>query len=338
MTRNSGGVAAHLFASSHRRRLRPQNIPQPASQSAVHPVDIPERDVPSNSSPLQSPIVVRRPLSPSLPPIPFASIPFDDSPSPSRPNLNPPHHSCSPRVRTAPVVPPVCIQLSSLDEIPEPHSPPPSHAEPSSTGLDPPPYRKLHPSQLSPSLHPPVSPPVAPPSHPSPMLPPTAFASNLDADTPSPSRYNLDPPHSSCPPRARTDLVVESATNSPTSAMNKINNPHSSSSSHAVPASHGIPPLPKFKLNPPHPHPSISPPFPSSVHPLHHDSAPKLPDFGVDPKQLATLSFADLLVIFPPMRAKVAAFIRHLDSKSVSKPICDPPSVPVAPSPTSFIH
>jgi glycerol uptake facilitator-like aquaporin len=58
----------------------------------------------------------------------------------------------------------------------------------------------------------------------------------------------------------------------------------------------------------------------------------------VDSKQLVTLSFADLLAISPPMRAKVAAFIHQLDSKSVSKPVCDPPSVPVTPShiPYSF--
>ncbi|KAJ7851872.1 hypothetical protein B0H13DRAFT_2359836 [Mycena leptocephala] len=151
MTRNSGGVAAHLFASSLRHRLR---TPFP---SAVHLVDISARDVLSNSNPPQSPIAVRRPPSPSLPPIPFASIPFDDSPSPSRSNLNPPHRSCSPRVRTAPVVPSARIHLSSLDKIPEPHSPLPSHSEPSSTGLHPPPYPKFNPPQPSLPSHSPDS-------------------------------------------------------------------------------------------------------------------------------------------------------------------------------------
>jgi hypothetical protein len=48
--------------------------------------------------------------------------------------------------------------------------------------------------------------------------------------------------------------------------------------------------------------------------------------------------FSDLLVISPPIRAKVAAFNRQLDSTSVSKPIYDPPSVPDIPYhvPNSF--
>jgi hypothetical protein len=65
---------------------------------------------------------------------------------------------------------------------------------------------------------------------------------------------------------------------------------------------------------------------------------PGLSYFGLDPEQLVTLSFSDLLVISPPIRAKVAAFIRQLDSTSVSKPIYDPPSVPDIPYhvPNSF--
>jgi hypothetical protein len=86
---------------------------------------------------------------------------------------------------------------------------------------------------------------------------------------------------------------------------------------------------------------SHSPALPPVVPPIHlspHDVAPGLPDLGVDSEQLVTLSFADLLAISPPMRTKVAAFIRHLDSKSVSKPVCDPHSVSVIPShiPNSF--
>ncbi|KAF7372295.1 hypothetical protein MVEN_00089500 [Mycena venus] len=234
MTRNSGGVAAHLFASSdrHSRRIS-RDIPQLSSPSAVPRVDVPSRDLPSNPNPPQSPIAVRRHPSSTSPPNPLPSISFDDSPSLSRSNLNPPHRSCSPRMRTDPVVPSVRIHPSSPDKIPGPHSPPSLHAEPSSTGLHPPPYPK----------------------------------SNLQ-----------------------------------------------------------------------HSHSSNSSPFPSSIHPSHRDPAPKLSDLDVDPNQLVTLSFADLLAISPPMRAKVAAFIHHLDSKPVSKPAHDPCPLPVTPShiPNSF--
>ncbi|KAF7371904.1 hypothetical protein MVEN_00048100 [Mycena venus] len=97
MTRNLGGVAAHLFASSLRCHLRPQNIPPPPSPSAVRHVDIPAQDVPSNSDPLQSPIRVRRLPSHHLPPTPspalfvFASRVY----SPSRPICS--HSSIIPR-------------------------------------------------------------------------------------------------------------------------------------------------------------------------------------------------------------------------------------------------
>ncbi|KAJ6531531.1 hypothetical protein DFH09DRAFT_1183382 [Mycena vulgaris] len=232
MTRNPGGVAAHLIARLDRPRHCSQSIPHVASPSVVHDVPVPACNAPSNSNPPQSPIAVRRPSSPSLTPIPVASIPFDDSPSPSR--------------------------------------------------------------------------------------------------------SSLDPPHSSCPPRARTAPVVGSASNSPLSASNEIIESHPSLPSHAIPSSRHIPPLSKFKLNPPHPHHSISTPFPSSIHPSPHDSAPNFSDFGVDPKQLVKLSFADLLTISPPMRAKVAKFIRHLDSISISKPVRDLPSFPVTPSSTTI--
>ncbi|KAJ7301907.1 hypothetical protein DFH08DRAFT_1090033 [Mycena albidolilacea] len=198
MTRNSGGVAAHLFASSRRRRLPPRNVTQPPSPS-VHRVDIPVRDAPSNSNPPQSQIAVRRPQPPGSPTIPFASIPFDVSNSPSRSKLNPPHRPCSLRLRKAPIIASVRICPSSPDEIPEPHPPPSSQAEQSSTGLHPPPYPKLNPS---------------------------------------------------------------------------------------------------------HSHSSTSFPTPSSVHPSHDDSTPGLPYLGLDPEQLVTLSFSDLLVISPPIRAK----------------------------------
>jgi hypothetical protein len=172
--------------------------------------------------------------------------------------------------------------------------------------------------------------PIALRRPPSPLLPPTSPALDFDADTLSPPRSNLNPPHLSSPSRVRTVPVVVSSPNSSRSASNEINEPHPTLPLPVVP-SHLVPPLPNSKLNPPHLHASNSPPLPSFIHSPPHDSPPGLSDFDVDPKHRVTLSFADLLAISPPMRAKVAAFIRHLDSKSVSKPVCDLSSVPVTP-------
>ncbi|KAJ7292192.1 hypothetical protein C8J57DRAFT_1492681 [Mycena rebaudengoi] len=234
MTRNSGGVAAHLFAYLDRRRPHPQNAPHVASPSFVRDANVPAPNTSSNSNPPRFPIALRRP--------------------------------------------------------------------------------------------------------PSPLLPPTSLALNIDADTLSPPRANLNPPHRSSPPRVRTAPVVISIPKPSSSASNEINDPHPTLPAPAVPSSRHTPPLPNFNLNPPHSLSSNSPPSPSSIHPSHHDSAPKLSDFDVDPKQLVTLSFADLLVISPPMRANVAAFIRHLDSKSVSKPVHDLRPLPDTPFfvPNSF--
>jgi hypothetical protein len=45
------------------------------------------------------------------------------------------------------------------------------------------------------------------------------------------------------------------------------------------------------------------------------------------------MPIGDILAISPLMRAKFAEYIRHLDSISASKPIRDPPPVPVSSSP-----
>jgi hypothetical protein len=45
------------------------------------------------------------------------------------------------------------------------------------------------------------------------------------------------------------------------------------------------------------------------------------------------MPIGDILAISPSMRAKFAEYIRHLDSISASKPIRDPPPVPVLSSP-----
>ncbi|KAJ7683267.1 hypothetical protein B0H14DRAFT_3060036 [Mycena olivaceomarginata] len=265
MTRNTGGVAAHLFACLDRRRHHSQKAPHVASQSIFHDVHVPAHNTSSNSKPPQSLIALRRPPSPLLPPTSLASNIDADTLSPPRSNLNSPHYSSPPRVRTVPVI--VFSPNSSYsasDEIDEPHTSTPSHH--------------------------------APP-HPN---------------------FDSNPPYLSPPLPACIAPVVASASNPQPSASNEIDEPRPASPTHSQS--------------------SISPPFPSYIRSPPHNSAPGLSDLDVDPKQLVTLSFADLLAISPPMRAKVAAFIHHLDSKSVSKPVCDPPSVPVTPShiPCSF--
>ncbi|KAJ7663342.1 hypothetical protein DFH06DRAFT_1190026 [Mycena polygramma] len=136
MTRNPGGVAAHLFSSSVRRRCT-QNIPQPSS-SILHSTDIAERAVRSSQNPPQPPIAPRRPPSPIFPPI-VAAIPSNVSPPPPRFIPSPPQPMAAPRRPPSPILPPPNVEYSP-DALPcpprsifhSPHTTPLSHPSPPS--------------------------------------------------------------------------------------------------------------------------------------------------------------------------------------------------------------
>ncbi|KAJ7873815.1 hypothetical protein B0H14DRAFT_2718940 [Mycena olivaceomarginata] len=265
MTRNTGGVAAHLFACLDRGRHHSQNAPRVASQSIFHDVHVPAPQTSSNSKPPQSLIALRSPPSPLLPPTSLASNIDADTLFPPRSNLNPPHCLSPPCVRTAPVI--VFSPNSSCsasNEVDEPHTSMPSH------------HALPHPN------------------------------------------FDLNPPYLSPPLPACIAPVVASASDPQPSASSEIDEPRPASPTHSQS--------------------SISPSFPSYIRSPPHNSAPGLSDLNVDPKQLVTLSFADLLAISPPMRAKVAAFIRHLDSSLVVKPVLNSPLIPVTPPPRYIIH
>lgn len=127
MTRNSGGVAAHLFTSSDRRRRRSsRDIPQPTSPSVAARSDVPSRDLPSNPNPPQFPVAFRRPPSPVFPPTTFAFIPSLDPSSPPRSNLNPPQPTIASRSPPLPIFQPTLSSIArSLS-----HSSPPSSSDP----------------------------------------------------------------------------------------------------------------------------------------------------------------------------------------------------------------
>jgi hypothetical protein len=135
----------------------------------------------------------------------------------------------------------------------------------------------------------------------------------------------------------RTSPAIPSVSPSPLSSTES----HPSPPSYAVFSFHDVHPTPEFKLNPPQPSLSLrspdSPVVPTSIYPLPPEYPPA--SSGVDdgePKWLSqaiTMPIGDILAISPSMRAKFAEYIRHLDSISASKPICDLPPMPVLSSP-----
>ncbi|KAJ7131598.1 hypothetical protein C8R43DRAFT_1207644 [Mycena crocata] len=135
MTRNSGGVAAHLFDLLY--RPHPRSIPQHPSPLVDQHRDMPIRDTPSNRNPPQPPIAVRKPPLPMFQPTTITSIPSNELRLPKS-GSNPPQFPTPSRVPSThiPIVRPDSRFNSNPPQPSHVHSPVNIPVPPLSTTFD----------------------------------------------------------------------------------------------------------------------------------------------------------------------------------------------------------